>query len=342
MSPTLEWPQLQGYNGTVEKDAAQVVLVASDGSPVLAQWQFGLGRAVAWTSDLKGQWAANWVNWSEFPRFVAQMVGWTLPRISGDTVSGEASLVGTDVQIDVAANDADDNPQTGLTVEARMVGPSGTPQPQLLQEVGPGRYQARVPSPIPGTYLVQLTGTDQNGKPVFARTLGLIVPYSPEYRQGQSNLQLLETLARESGGRSLSQPAQAFDHTLAAVRRAIPIELALLLLAALLLPLDIAVRRLSLRRKDFALVQARRRERQQAAAAPSATMTSLQGAKGRARERMFSDPDPIKTQAAAAARPPTPPLPSEPAGPAAPPVAAEESADPLERLRAAKKRARRQ
>jgi uncharacterized membrane protein len=334
-------PQLQGYNGTVEKDAAQVVLVASDGSPVLAQWQFGLGRAVAWTSDLKGQWAANWVNWEEFPRFVAQLVGWTLPRISGDTVSGEASLVGTDVQIDVAANDADSNPQTGLAVEARLVGPNGTPQPAILQEVGPGRYQVRLPSPVPGTYLVQLTGTDQNGKPVFARTLGLIVPYSPEYRQGQSNLQLLETLARESGGRSLNQPAQAFDHTLAAVRRAIPIELALLLLAALLLPLDIAVRRLSLRRKDFALVQARRRERQQAAAAPSATMTSLQGAKGRARERMFGEPEPIKARPEAAAHPPTPPLTSAPADPA-PPKVAEEPVDPLERLRAAKNRARRQ
>lgn len=25
--------------------------------------QYGLGRALAWTSDLKGQWAADWVGW---------------------------------------------------------------------------------------------------------------------------------------------------------------------------------------------------------------------------------------------------------------------------------------
>ncbi len=341
-------PQLLGYNGTVEKDTAQVILVANDSSPVLAQWQFGLGRAVVWTSDLKGKWASNWVGWEQFPRFVAQLVGWTLPRISGDTVSGEAALIGTDVQIDLAANDADNNPQTGMVVEARLVGPSGTPLPTFLDEVAPGRYQARVASPVPGTYLVQITGSDSNGKAVFARTLGLIVPYSPEYRQGQSNLQLLQTLAKESGGRTLSLPAEAFDHTLAAVRRAIPIELLLLLIAALLLPLDIAVRRLTLRRKDFALAQAKRRERQQTAMAPTATMTSLQGAKGRARERMreqTTDPAAIAV---------SPRQPTQPLGATTPDAASttpaptsgttqldDEPTDPLERLRAAKNRARR-
>ena len=349
-------PQLQGYNGTVEKDTAQVVLVANDGSPVLAQWQYGLGRAVVWTSDLKPKWATSWVNWDQFPRFVAQLVGWTLPRISGDTVSGEASLVGTDVQVDVVANDAANNPQTGLRVEARLVGPSGTPAPAVLQEVAPGRYQARVPSPIPGTYLVQLTGTDANGKAIFARTLGLIVPYSPEYRQGQSNPQLLQTLAQQSGGRSLTQPSQAFDHTLAAVRRAIPIDLLLLLIAAILLPLDVAVRRISLRRKDFALAQANRRQRQQTAAAPTATMTSLHGARDRARGRMFGDdmsdgkaesakPKAHSSGDATTYHPPTQPLSGGDANaqsskPKA--DAVEEPTDPLERLRAAKNRARRQ
>ena len=32
--------------------------------PLLAQWQYGLGRSVAWTSDSTGRWAKNWVGWS--------------------------------------------------------------------------------------------------------------------------------------------------------------------------------------------------------------------------------------------------------------------------------------
>ncbi|HEY1015376.1 MAG TPA: VWA domain-containing protein [Herpetosiphonaceae bacterium] len=349
-------PQLLGYNGTAEKDSAQVVLVGSDGSPVLAQWQFGLGRSVAWTSDLKGQWASNWVGWEEFPRFVAQMVGWTLPRVGGDTVSGEASLIGTEVQIDLAAQDAQGANQTDLIVEARLVGANETTKPAGLTEVAPGRYQARLPSPVPGTYLVQITGADRAGKPIFARTLGLIVPYSPEYRQGQSNAQLLQTLAAGSGGRSLSEPARAFDHTLDAVQRAIPIELLLLTLAALLLLLDVAVRRLSLRRSDLALARSAMRGRQAAAAAPSATVAGLQQAKSRAKDRMLDkQPAPIAPagedagagpvrQPAKAAPPadagrqPTQPITPPPSAPAPDPESAE---DPLERLRAAKNRARR-
>src|SRR5262249_10821988 len=43
-------PPLYGYNGTELKQAARAILVTPDGKPVLAQWQYGLGRAVAWTS----------------------------------------------------------------------------------------------------------------------------------------------------------------------------------------------------------------------------------------------------------------------------------------------------
>jgi uncharacterized membrane protein len=52
-------PQLLGYNGTTPKGTAQTVLVSTRDDPVLAQWQYGLGRAVAWTSDATGRWATR-------------------------------------------------------------------------------------------------------------------------------------------------------------------------------------------------------------------------------------------------------------------------------------------
>ncbi|HUR16927.1 MAG TPA: VWA domain-containing protein, partial [Candidatus Limnocylindrales bacterium] len=62
-------PQLRGYNGTTPKSAAQIVLVSTRDDPVLAQWQYGLGRSVAWTSDAQGRWATNWVAWTGFNQF---------------------------------------------------------------------------------------------------------------------------------------------------------------------------------------------------------------------------------------------------------------------------------
>ena len=74
-------PQLLGYNGATLKPAAQSVLVTGRDDPLLAQWQYGLGRAVAWTSDASGRWAQDWVGWSGFSKFFSQLVSWTFPGV---------------------------------------------------------------------------------------------------------------------------------------------------------------------------------------------------------------------------------------------------------------------
>ena len=60
-------PPLYGYNGTTIKETARAALVSDDGSPVLAQWQFGLGHTAAWTSDANGRWAKDWVALARVP-----------------------------------------------------------------------------------------------------------------------------------------------------------------------------------------------------------------------------------------------------------------------------------
>src|SRR6185369_16975193 len=73
------FPQLLGYNGTTAKSASQTILVTARDAPLLAQWQYGLGRSVAWTSDSTGRWAKNWLAWPDFGKFFSQLVGWTFP-----------------------------------------------------------------------------------------------------------------------------------------------------------------------------------------------------------------------------------------------------------------------
>ncbi|HEY1013763.1 MAG TPA: VWA domain-containing protein, partial [Herpetosiphonaceae bacterium] len=240
------WPQIHGYNGTEPKDNAQVALYALDEAPLLAQWQYGLGRTVAWTSDFKGKWGRDLVVWDQFPRLAAQTVGWTLPVVSNDNIGVSTAFVGSEIEVTVYARDPSDLPLTGHAVTVDVVGADGVVRQATLREIGAGVYQGRVASPETGTYFLQLGGADAGGRPVFQRSAGVIVPYSPEYRQGQANPALVAAIAAEAGGRVIEQPAAAFDHTLRAVRRATPVHFGLLLLALLLLPLDIAVRRLRL------------------------------------------------------------------------------------------------
>lgn len=314
-------PQLYGYNGSTLKDAARSDLLTGDGTPLLARWQYGLGSSIAWTSDMAGRWGSEWVQWEQFPRFAASLVDQVLPTVSND-------MLDTTVEVDggrtiITAQTTDGTPAGSdmrLTATLLPGGPNSddegdTELPTIeLEQVAPGQYRAALDSPTPGSYFVQLQGT-QDGNPVMQHLAGLVVPYSTEYRNDQSNPALLAELGDVTGGTDIADhPDRAFAATDAAVVQAQEISLPLLLLALLLLPLDIAVRRLFpfWRGTPSAGVPAR-------AATPPAPAAAPPPA-----------PPAVKTSPPTAVTPP----------PAASPPA-DEAQDPLERLRAAKERARR-
>jgi uncharacterized membrane protein len=248
----MDLPPLLGYNGTTPKATAQVPLLSPRGDPVLAQWQYGLGRSVAWTSDLKGQWASDWVEWERFNHFAAQMVGWTLPDPADERVRVGIELEGADVVLRVDSTDEQGRPLDLLETEVRLVGPDLAAHSVELEQTAAGRYEGSTSVAEPGTYLVHVVQRDGEGRPVAQQTTGLVVPYSPEYRRTGGGEALLDELARATGAEAeLELPQQAFAPLQQPVSRARPLWPALLLVAALLFPLDVGVRRLRLTAADW-------------------------------------------------------------------------------------------
>jgi hypothetical protein len=70
-----------------------------------------------------------------------------------------------------------------------------------------------------------------------------VVPYSPEYGLTGTDQTLLQTIARHTGGGLISDPSDAFAHTLPSVGAPQPLWPLLLLLTAILLVADVGVRR---------------------------------------------------------------------------------------------------
>ncbi|MFZ5916746.1 MAG: VWA domain-containing protein [Chloroflexota bacterium] len=325
-------PLLLGYNGATPKDTARVALSTPRGDPLLATWQYGLGRAAAWTSDLKGQWATDWLAWEGFPRFAAQLVGWALPAPRVEGIEAGATLEDDRAVIWVEATDDAGRPRNFLDVTATLIGPDLETAQVELAQVGAGHYEARVVISQPGTVLVRL-GIGEAGELLGQQTLGLVVPYSPEYRAGGADRGLLNELARLTGGGELPEPAAAFAHNLPAADRAREIGHTLLLLAALLFPLDVALRRVMLGPQDLRKALAWLRARLPARRArPS---------RERVLGQLFQARDRARTQRARVESPPIQPPaspPDEPAPPREPPPSTD---DALARLREAKKRAQR-
>ena len=116
-------PRLLGYNGTTAKPAAQTVLVTSRDDPLLAQWQYGLGRSVAWTSDSTGRWAKNWLAWPDFARFFSQLVSWTFPGEETDGIEATFDDVGGKTTLHVESVESDGSARDFYSTSAVVVGP---------------------------------------------------------------------------------------------------------------------------------------------------------------------------------------------------------------------------
>ena len=123
-------PRLQGYIATTQKDIAQVFIRSHKDEPVLAGWNIGLGKAVAWTSDAKPVWAEEWIPWHNFGKFWGQVLNWVLP--GADT--------GTDFDLTVSLRHGAAEVSIGTqkptqaVYEVRVAGPNGSSEPIEMQQ----------------------------------------------------------------------------------------------------------------------------------------------------------------------------------------------------------------
>jgi uncharacterized membrane protein/Mg-chelatase subunit ChlD len=349
---TSSLPSLLGYNGTTGKNTARMDLLTPRGDPLLATWQYGLGRSAAWTSDLKGQWAKEWLDWPGFERFAPQLIGWVLPAPKVEGLTADISLKDGQAVLELQAIDKAGQPLNFLDGTATIIDPNLHSIQLPLEQVGAGQYEASAHVSQPGTYLVRL-GVNQGDQTLGQVTLGLVVPYSPEYRSSGVNEGLLAQLARITGGSRIQSSEQAFvrEGNLTFIPQAREIWAPLLLLAALLFPLDVAVRRVMINRKDITLAIAWLRERltfrKRTVAEQPRLMAQLFLARDRARHRREpygttsgqQQPPTASIAPTGKADEPTPIVQSK-AESSAPDKTPDES-DSLARLRQAKKRARR-
>jgi Ca-activated chloride channel homolog len=232
-------PQLSGYLVTTPKDLADVLLVSDAADPLLARWQYGLGRAVAWTSDLRGRWSDAWINWPGTAQLFSELVGWTIAPAQGPL---RLSLRADSQSGHVTVDDSQPGATTGQ-VHVHVAQPGGDPLELDLAPTGPGRYEGNFPIGGAGTYIVR-ADEQRDGASVAAGEAGLPVSYPAEFRQVTADTQRLEQIARAGGGQVLASPAAAFANDLPPITSPLPLQPVLLAIAAVLLPIEIAIRRL--------------------------------------------------------------------------------------------------
>lgn len=219
-------PALRGYTSTQPKKTAEMLLATPTGDPLLARWQYGLGRAAIFTSDVKDRWAVDWLAWSGYGKFWSQLVR--------DVTSGarpDATLTvtrrGGEGRIAIDAIDRRGLPRDLLSPRVEVVRQElGSREPQAsgapndrpergsvidLHQIGPGRYEATVPLSQTEDYVVRLLNEPAaRDLAISARSSLVPATYPEELRVRPPDEALLRAVSADSGGEFKPAPADLF------------------------------------------------------------------------------------------------------------------------------------
>jgi uncharacterized membrane protein len=207
-------PRLAGYALTTPKPTGVIALASGDQDPLLAHWNYGLGRVVAFTGGAGAIWGGEWPAWSEFGRFWSQVVRWSMaspinvqlqPTITVEPPpdgrsAGVAHLV-------VASLNTNNRAADLAAITAGVRAPSGGITTTVLAQTAPGRYEATLPVQESGAYEVRLLR--RQGTEAVTETAGFTVLPNMELLHAGINDRLLQQLT--NGRPYLTAAAQVLD-----------------------------------------------------------------------------------------------------------------------------------
>ncbi|CAN5441996.1 VWA domain-containing protein [soil metagenome] len=271
-------PELKGFVRTTLKESALVEMMIEGPRmydqkfPILATWQYGLGKAVAFTSDARTQpggmiagWDVEWASSDVYQRFWEQAVGWAMRAAEKGKMTIMSDYKDGRVKIIVEARDDKDRPVGGLEMKGGISLPRqpqpGEKLPVLnFKKKGAGVYEAEFPVEEAGSYFVTIQGLQPGagGKPTlfdYART-GVTVPYSQEFADLETNTPLLKRLSEITGGDfhteeqadldAMVKNASVYREAPKVVRAIKPFWFWLVFAAGVILLFDVGIRRVSL------------------------------------------------------------------------------------------------
>jgi len=234
-------PPLLGYVATKSKDTSEVLLESRRNDPILARWQYGLGKTAAFLSDLKDRWAVDWLRWNGYPKFWSQLVRETMRRRDDNEFDFRVVKNGEEAKISINAIRKDGQFRNKLESHVRVVGPDQSVSEVPVHQVAPGAYEAKFPLTRKGSYLFRAVGADSGGA---SRVLAY--SYPDEYHFYPPNTETLRSISTETKGRFQPRPDDIFDAAGETTALPTPLWPYLTGLALLLYVGDVLLRRLRL------------------------------------------------------------------------------------------------
>jgi uncharacterized protein YegL len=206
-------PPLGGHISVKARDTAEVLLATQQGAPLLTRWQYGLGKTILFSSDVKNRWSAQWVQWKDYGKLWSQLVRGVMRQEGSELVRFTLERNEDQAVIDLTLLSEDGQFRDGLSPVVRVQRGTGREESVTLRQVGPGAYRA---SEDFGGAEAMTANLRQGGgidKLTVERagTRTIFSGFPDEYRSLPPNIGLLQTVAIETGGKMGADTAEIFD-----------------------------------------------------------------------------------------------------------------------------------
>ena len=126
-------PSIDGYVLTAQREglAQTAIVIPVEGSqdPLLAHWNYGLGRSIAYTSDVSNLWGSRWASWESFQSFWEQSIRWAMRPSSPTNVHVNTHFEGDTAIVDIEALEADASFLNFLRTSAVVLRPDAKAEP---------------------------------------------------------------------------------------------------------------------------------------------------------------------------------------------------------------------
>lgn len=236
-------PIMRGYIGSKTKESATRLLISDEEEPILTLWQYGLGKTVAFNSDVMHYWTSYYAGWENWPLLWKNIIEETFLKIDSsnsniivNSEAGEPEVVYTTSEY-----------TADTVVNLVYTTPEGERFEKILQPKRPGEYVASLDESATGVYMLNVKQTD-NGRTTFSSNTAAVIPYSTEYRFGENNQDFLR-FCDYASARFLSSVDELYDVQPEKVIAVLPLTILFILMGLGVFMSDIIWRRLDVQIK---------------------------------------------------------------------------------------------
>lgn len=239
---------LSGYIASTIKSNAKLILQSDQEDPILSTMQYGIGKTIAWNSDVNNEWTRHYAGTEIYQKLWSNIYDWAL----SDVYSGDSSLNVTENAGKITVKYNSDNIDTDNKVELVSQNEDGNEVKVEMKISAPGEYVTEFDVYDTGLYMINVQESAK-GEVINSVTSASLVQYSREYRVFEYSNDF-KTKIEGMGANVLKLTDNPLNSKLDFRKSDISLAEICLIIALILFFLDIVFRRLQLDRYLLKLI----------------------------------------------------------------------------------------